>query len=342
MVERLLKAGADPNLAQMSGMTPLMIASHTGNLEVVKSLLARGANVNAETTETKSSALMWAVAEPHPEIAKVLVEGRADVHASSSKGFTPLMFAAKNGDIEMAKLLIAAGVNVNETGSDGTHVLPYSIVSGQAAFAKFLLEQGADANGAMDGVRALHAAAGGVDIWLDDWYRRHGSGGAFGFGFGGGRRLSPAMRTDLVKALVAKGADVNARIDASAMLMSYIGYPKKGAFEPFACGTGDLRGATPLWVAAYAANGGVGGFGGDGGGRTSIRCAPKPASTSSGRCWPPAPIRKSPASTGRRRSWWRPASAGRPSRPASRARRARWPPRKRSRCCSKPAPRSIG
>jgi ankyrin repeat protein len=266
MIERLLKAGADPNLAQTSGMTPLMIASHTGNLEVVKSLLARGANVNAETTETRSSALMWAVAEPHPEIAKVLIEGRADAHASTSKGFTPLMLAARNGDIEMARLLIAAGVNVNEKGSDGTHVLPYAIVSGQAAFAKFMLEQGADANARMDGVRALHAAAGGVDIWLGDWYRRHGSGTSLGGFFGGGRGLTPAMRTDLVKTLVAKGADVNAPIDASAMLMSYIGYPKKGAFEPFACGTGDLRGATPLWVAAYAANGGVGGFGGDGGG----------------------------------------------------------------------------
>ena len=31
------------------------------------------------------------------------------------------------------------------------------------------------------------------------------------------------------------------------------GHPKKGAFEPFACGTGDLRGATPLWVAAFGA-----------------------------------------------------------------------------------------
>ena len=39
------------------------------------------------------------------------------------------------------------------------------------------------------------------------------------------------------------------------MIMSYIGYPKKGAFEPFACGTGDLLGATPLWVAAYDMNG---------------------------------------------------------------------------------------
>jgi ankyrin repeat protein len=46
--------------------------------------------------------------------------------------------------------------------------------------------------------------------------------------------------------------------------MGYIGHPTKGAFEPFACGTGDVRGATPLWVAAYSANGSVGGFGGDG------------------------------------------------------------------------------
>ena len=39
------------------------------------------------------------------------------------------------------------------------------------------------------------------------------------------------------------------------MLMEYIGYPKKGAFERFACGTGNLRGATPLWVAAFEAAG---------------------------------------------------------------------------------------
>jgi ankyrin repeat protein len=45
------------------------------------------------------------------------------------------------------------------------------------------------------------------------------------------------------------------------MFMAYIGYPKKGAFEPFACGTGDVRGATPLWVAAYTANGSFGGGG---------------------------------------------------------------------------------
>ncbi|MDP7340249.1 MAG: ankyrin repeat domain-containing protein, partial [Vicinamibacterales bacterium] len=70
-----------------------------------------------------------------------------------------------------------------------------------------------------------------------------------------GGRMRAADRLPLVEALLSGGADPNARITSSAMLMSYIGYPKKGAFEPFAPGTGDLRGATPLWVAAFEMNG---------------------------------------------------------------------------------------
>jgi ankyrin repeat protein len=266
LIERLLRAGANPNAAQTSGLTPLMVAAHTGSVEIVKALLAHGADVNAATSETGNTALMWAVADRHADIAKILIEGRANVHASAKKGFTPLLYAARNGDIEMAKTLIAAGVDVNEVGSDGTHVLPFSIVSGQLPFAQFMLDQGADPNGEMLGVRALHAAAGGVDLWLGDWYRRHGGAGVSGGVLRRGVRIGASARLPLVKALLAKGADPNARITTSAMLMNYIGYPKKGAFEPFACGTGDLRGATPLWVAAYAANGGSSaqaGFGGN-------------------------------------------------------------------------------
>ncbi|MGE3507535.1 MAG: ankyrin repeat domain-containing protein, partial [Vicinamibacterales bacterium] len=130
--------------------------------------------------------------------------------------------------------------------------LPFSIISGQVDFALFLLEQGADPNGALGGMRALHTAAGTSGLWLADWYRQHGQGGTFASM--NASFLPPAQRLRLVKALIARGADPNARTTSSGMQMFYIGYPKKGAFEPFACGTGDLVGATPLWVAANAAS----------------------------------------------------------------------------------------
>jgi ankyrin repeat protein len=171
------------------------------------------------------------------------------------------MFAARNGDLDTAKLLVAGGADVNAVGADGTHVLPYAIMQGQESVALYLLEQGADPNATIDGVPALHAAAGSIAPWVNEWMRRHGvSAGPLAGALGG---IGPAIsRVRVVKALLAKGADPNSRISTSAMFMSYIGYPKKGAFEPYATGTGDLKGATALWVAAFSANGGSFGMGG--------------------------------------------------------------------------------
>ena len=252
-VEKLLAAGADAGARQTSGLTPLMTAARTGSVAVVRALVRAGADVDAVVTATGATALMWAVSEPHPENVRLLLAAGADPRASTRKGFTPLMYAARNGDVPTAAALIAAGADVNEPSADGTRVLPWAIVSGQDAFARYLLERGADPNGEMGGVSALHAAAGNVGLWLHEWYRRHGRDR-----LPAGRRaprLDPARRLALVEALLARGADPNGRIKGWAMIMSYIGYPRKGAFEPFACGTGDLRGATPLWVAAYDMNG---------------------------------------------------------------------------------------
>ena len=252
MVDRLLAAGADVDAAQTSGLTALMIAARTGDVRVVNRLVAQGADVDAATARTRSTALMWAVGESHPETVGALLAAGADPRASTAAGFTPLLFAARNGDVDMARLLLEAGVDVNHTGVDGTHALPYAIIRGHDAFARFLLEEGADPNGAMGGVTALHAAVGRVDTWLADWNRRHGGGARYSTL--GSSAFDPVRALPLVKALLARGANPNARIATSAMFMSYIGYPRKGAFEPFAVGTGDLLGATPLWVAAYSAN----------------------------------------------------------------------------------------
>ena len=246
-VTRLLEAGANPSAAQTNGLTPLMIAARTGNLQVVNALLARGANVNAATATTHETALMWAIAEQHVEVVRALVAKGADVHPRPQQAFSPLIGAAKNGHIETAKILLAAGARVNDSGSDGTHPLPFAIVAGKGAFAHFLLEQGADPNAAIDGVTALHAAAGPVDPWLRAWHRMHGSRG---------RKLKPEERESLVQALLARGANPNARMTASEM--AGLGFIRNGAYDTFTTGIGDLAGATPLWVAAYATNPGEG------------------------------------------------------------------------------------
>ena len=82
MVRRLLQAGANPNAALLLGETPLMVASRSGNPDVVEQLLAKAANVNARAARGQT-ALMWAVSQKHPDVVKVLLSHRADVHARS-------------------------------------------------------------------------------------------------------------------------------------------------------------------------------------------------------------------------------------------------------------------
>ena len=255
LVDRLLAAGASADLAQGNGLTPLMVAARTGNLDIVNALLEHGADIDAATSELGATALMWAIAAPHRPIVEALLAAGADVRVSTAKGMTPLLTAAQHGDIETARLLLAAGADVDQPGADGTYPLPFAIIDGHDDFALFLLEEGADPNTRIDGIPALAAAAGNVDTWLAGWDLRHGDARYVSrYRARGGRiYLNAAQRLPLVNALLAAGADPDGRIATSAMLMNYIGYPKKGAFEPFACGTGDLRGATALWVAAFGA-----------------------------------------------------------------------------------------
>ena len=88
MVATLLKAGADPNVVQWTGETPLITCARTGDVQAVKLLLSAGADVDVTEERQGHTALMRAVAGKHSPVVQALIEAGADVNARSKDGFT--------------------------------------------------------------------------------------------------------------------------------------------------------------------------------------------------------------------------------------------------------------
>ena len=88
----------------------LLDASQEGNLEQAKSLLDRGANVNAEDVY-KWTPLHNAAWNGHTEVVKLLLDRGANVNAENDVKRLPLYKAARMGHTEVAKLLILNGAD---------------------------------------------------------------------------------------------------------------------------------------------------------------------------------------------------------------------------------------
>jgi outer membrane protein assembly factor BamB len=93
----------------------LLTAARKGNLEAVKALLAKGADVNTKTAYGQT-ALMLASDKGHTEVVKLLIKHKADVNVKDTfYGLTPLAWAAYNGHAEITKALLEAGAKDAET-----------------------------------------------------------------------------------------------------------------------------------------------------------------------------------------------------------------------------------
>ena len=273
-VQRLLRSGANPDAANRYGVTPLslaatnasapliqallqagahptnsilMTAARTGNAEVVRMLIARGADANARESSLGETALMWAAAENHLEAVRALIEHGADPNARSEKlayakdrfglegvttvlphgHWTALMYAARQGSLEAARALADSGADLNLTDPDGTTALVLAIFNGHFDTAAMLAEKGADPNIAdSTGMAALYAAA---DMsTLGEIYGRPGRPST--------DKLTAVM---LLPILLARGANPNAALKSPTLTRAHTpGEPSLG------------EGTTPLMRAA--------------------------------------------------------------------------------------------
>jgi ankyrin repeat protein len=226
VIERLLKAGADPNAKQPEGETVLMTAARTGNPAAVKLLLAAGADVKAKENWRGQDALTWAAGEGHVNATKLLLEGGADVNAKSKEGYSALGMAARENHFEVVKALLAAGANPNDTTSAGLTPLSLAIHNANWDVAGYIIEHGANVNANDAGSTPLHLA---IQIRNPDVENPNDAG----------KIVPPGKLTslDVIKLLVAKGSDVNARMEKP-----FTGLP--GPKET------PLAGATPFLLAA--------------------------------------------------------------------------------------------
>ena len=211
LVAALLDAGADANTTLPGGETVLMTAARTGRLEPVRTLIARGAAVDARLGPNGQTATMWAAAEGHAAVVEALIAAGADFRASVDTGLNALLFAARAGHLEVVRVLHRAGADLNaatqptRTGRKlpprGSTALTIAIENGRFALASLLLELGANAAEMRSGYSPLH---------IISWIRKPDRGEDEGDPIPDDGTLVTSEQ--VIRQLVAKGADVNARL----------------------------------------------------------------------------------------------------------------------------------
>lgn len=100
----LLDAGADPNIEYPGGLFPLYAAAELGNLDLVKKLVACGAEIDKKTLKG-NTALKNAAEEGHYAVVEYLLDRGADIFSVNVSGHTVLEAAESEGRLAVAKLL---------------------------------------------------------------------------------------------------------------------------------------------------------------------------------------------------------------------------------------------
>jgi len=133
----LIEFGADPNVQNFNGDTPLHLASLNGNNSMVAFLIENGANVNAKNLEG-SSPLHLAVSAGHLEIVSYLATHGAFINPQDDEGDSPLHYAVREPIPELIQLLINSGAEVDVVNEDQESPLDLAKELGEEQVFNFL------------------------------------------------------------------------------------------------------------------------------------------------------------------------------------------------------------
>jgi ankyrin repeat protein len=209
-VRLLLSRGADPNLRNDAGATPLMWAAD----DPIKTrlLLDRGADVNARSEDSRTALLIAAGRFGSQSVVKLLLDRGADLSPKSpglGGDMTVVTEAARLGDESLLRLLIERGADLKAAGPGPIAFCEY------ANCEKCLDVLTASAPAEINTMGAVLSTPPNMDAAaMHRWLERGADVNAIGFA---GNTLlmlaasSDSIPVEVVKTLIARGADVNAK-----------------------------------------------------------------------------------------------------------------------------------
>lgn len=133
----LVDSGISANIADHTGLTPLMAASHAGMAKALVVLLDSGAKIDA-TDASEYTALMFACNAGKTDCARLLIERGADIHRGDKDASTPIMFAAQYGHNDIIRLLLAKGADPHCKGTHGLSAIGFAQQNGHQESEKIL------------------------------------------------------------------------------------------------------------------------------------------------------------------------------------------------------------
>ncbi len=144
--EFLLTAGADVNLPDREGFTPLHLAAFLGQDGWVGELLDRGALADTQTNVFGYTPLHAAARGGHLKCAELLLAKGVRANLRDAEGNTPLALAATHGRGEMVGLLLSRGASPRDGDLAGSTPLHLAALAGCLACVERLLAGGAEAD----------------------------------------------------------------------------------------------------------------------------------------------------------------------------------------------------
>jgi len=133
-VKAMVEKGADVNLADTKGRTPLLFATYNKHFSIVEFLVSNDADVNLKDGDNQT-ALMYASRRSNNNLATFLLNNGAEVNVRSKKrGITALMLASAKDNVELVQVLLDNGAdpatrdNFGLTAADYAKKMDYSAI----------------------------------------------------------------------------------------------------------------------------------------------------------------------------------------------------------------------